>query len=165
MQTDLHTIRDRVIFFFLLLASEKTREQLYAVLSPEELAYELCRLWFEEIYLPSRRYIRGWKGDFSPDSAERFYQAFSDEENEILDRFHCFLELRMDMIPDEHLAQKRIPQNDLWHNIVRHADHVLKALLPHPEAYKERLAEQMRQWLSDNERNLPGHFLEPLLRR
>lgn len=148
-------IRQQVIFFLLMLSSDRSQKTLQPWISPERLAYRLCALWFDSIYAPSRRYIRGWKGDFSPEAAESFRNAFSEDEFAMLEQFHCFLELRMDMLPEEMLQRQEIPQNDLWRNIQRHAANTLHFLVRNPERYRQELEHRLEAWLA-GVRELPG---------
>src|SRR5690606_29645357 len=87
-------IRRRVTAFLALLSSAPAHERLTTKMEPEQLAFELLRIWFDDVYLPSARYVDGLKGDYSATAADVFRSAFSDEECADLERFHRFVELR-----------------------------------------------------------------------
>lgn len=133
--------RTRVTLVLAFLSSDECRQACHRILEPERLAYEWCRLWFDEIYVPSLRYLDGLKGDRSEEAAARFRACFSDEEQEALERFHRFLELRVDMLPEEAHRRESFPQNDAWDSIVRHAGYVLEDLeAVEPDALRDELA-------------------------
>ncbi len=94
----------------------------------DELAFELCRVWFDDIYAPGSRYIDGLKGNYSTAEAEKFWESFTKEERAALERFHRFFELRLEMLPKKARAREIFPQNDLWDSTTRDAGHVLEAL-------------------------------------
>lgn len=133
--------RKRVTLVLAFLSSEECRRACHQILAPERLAYEWCRLWFDEVYVPSRRYLRGLKGDRSEEAAAEFRAEFTDEEQEALERFHRFLELRVEMLSDENHRNESFPQSDAWDSIVRHAGYVLEDLdAIDPEAVRDELA-------------------------
>lgn len=120
--------RKRVTLVLAFLSSEECREACRQVVPPERLAYEWCRLWFDEIYLPSVRYLEGLKGDRSEEEVEAFRACFRSEELEAMERFHRFLELRVEMLSEEAHRKEAFPQSDAWDSIVRHAGYVLEDL-------------------------------------
>lgn len=120
--------RKRVTLVLAFLSSEECRQVCHRILAPERLAYEWCRLWFDEVYVPSLRYLEGLKGDRSEEEAEQFRACFTDEEQEALERFHRFLELRVERLSDEAHQNKSFPQTDAWDSVVRHAGYVLEDL-------------------------------------
>lgn len=120
--------RERVALVLAFLSSPTCQEACHRVLDPERLAYEWCRVWFDEVYVPSLRYLDGLKGDRSEEDVAAFWDAFSDEEKEVLERFHRFLELRVDMLSEEVHRRASFPQSDAWDSIVRHAEYVLEDL-------------------------------------
>lgn len=133
--------RNRVTLVLALLSSEECRQACHRILAPERLAYEWCRLWFDEIYVPSRRYLDGLKGDWSEEATDEFRACFSEAELDALERFHRFLELRVDMLSDEAHQRESFPQNDAWDSIVRHAGYVLEDLEAiDPDAVRDELA-------------------------
>lgn len=141
--------RDRVIDFLLFLASEECLNASQQGLVPwEKLAYELARIWFNEIYSPGIRYIDALKGDFSPQEAQDFQENFSEEELESLERFHRFFELRVDILPESARRAEIFPENDAWRNIMRHARYLAEELEPDAEKRRSRLAKYIRKSLN-----------------
>lgn len=130
---------DRVTLFLALLASDPCRAACHQVLAPERFAYVWCRLWFDEIYVPSARYLDGLKGDRSDPAVDKFWAVFTKTEREALERFHRFLELRIDMLPRDLAQCESFPQNDAWDHIVRHAGYALEELEPDPASLKEQV--------------------------
>lgn len=118
----------RVTLVLAFLASDECRRAGHQILDPERFAYEWCRIWFDEVYVPSFRYLNGLKGDRSEEAADRFRACFTDEEMAALERFHRFLELRVEMLSEEDHERESFPQNDAWDSIVRHAGYVLEDL-------------------------------------
>jgi len=137
--------RERVITYLTLLASESGRQALCQAVEPERLAFELCRVWFDDIYVAGHRYFDGLKGDFSPDAAELFRSAFTTGELAALERFNQFLELRLNMLPKSDLTFRRIPDNDSWRNFVKDARYLLEDLDPHTEIRSRRLVEHLSE--------------------
>lgn len=133
--------RTRVTLVLAVLSSDECRRACHQVLAPERFAYEWCRLWFDEVYVPSLRYLDGLKGDRSEEAVSRFWACFTDEEKEALERFHRFLELRVEMLPDEAHERESFPQSDAWDSIVRHAGYVLEDLeAVDPDAVRDEVA-------------------------
>lgn len=129
--------RERVTLFLALLASDEGRHACHQVLAPDRFAFVWCRLWFDEIYVPSSRYLSGVKGDQSEETAAKFREAFAAEEMAALERFHRFLELRVDMLPGNLAEDESFPQNDAWDHVVRHAGYALEELETDPESLKQ----------------------------
>lgn len=136
--------RERVGTYLTLLASDGAHEALGRLVDPERLAFELCRVWFDHVYVAGHRYFDGLKGDFSHDAAARFRRAFTAEELAKLERFSRFLELRLEMLPDYAMKERRIPNNDAWQNLVRDAAYMLDDLAPQSDVRRRRLAD----WLA-----------------
>lgn len=148
--------RDRVIDFLLFLSSEECLNACrQEVITWEKLAYELARMWFNEIYSPGIRYIDSLKGDFSPQKALDFQENFTEEEAESLERFHRFFELRMDMLPESVKQAGIFPENDAWLNIMRHARYLAEELEPEAEKRQNRLEKYIRKRLDET-----GHLPE-----
>lgn len=144
--------RTRVTLVLAFLSSEECRRACHQILPPERLAYEWCRLWFDEVYVPSRRYLDGLKGDWSEEAAAQFRDCFVEEEQEALERFHRFLELRVEMLSDEDHERKSFPQNDAWDSVVRHAGYVLEDLEGvDPESVCDELATLVRTLTRESE--------------
>lgn len=135
--------RERIATYLTLMASDSARAALTRWIDQDRLAFELCRIWFDEIYIPSRRYFDALKGDFSEEAAERFKSAFSDDEIAALERFSRFLELRMEMLSGAARSSRRVPNNDAWQSLVRHAFYLLDDLEPDAEYRRARLAENL----------------------
>lgn len=133
--------RERVATYLALLASDRARDMLARWIDRDRLAFELCRTWFDEIYTPSRRYFDSLKGDYSEEAAARFRSAFTDDELAGLERFNRFLELRMEMLSKAALASRRIPDNDAWQGLTRHAHYLLDDLEPDAEFRLARLSD------------------------
>lgn len=136
--------RERVTLFLAVLTSENLRQPTGSGLSPDRRAYELCRIWFNTIYTPSTRYLDGIKGDRSEDAVAQFWSAFSTDEQDALERFHRFLELRVDMLSDTEQERAIFPQNDAWDALLRHATYVLDELDSNPDALQQKV-----NWLID----------------
>jgi hypothetical protein len=115
------------------------------VIEPERLAFELCRIWFDDIYIVGHRYFDGLKGDFSPEGAAEFRAQFTSIELEALDRFSQFLELRLEMLPQRVRTSERIPDNDTWRNLVKDAAYLLEDLDPRTAPRSRRLAERLSE--------------------
>lgn len=163
--------RDRVTLFLALLASDACREACHQVLPPERFAFVWCRLWFDEVYVPSSRYLDGLKGDRSEEAVEAFRAAFTEEETEALERFHRFLELRVEMLPGDLARDESFPQNDAWDHVVRHAGYALEELEPDPASLKEqvgwvaRLLTRRGEQQTSTESALPSSLREALRSR
>ena len=71
---------------------------------------ELICIWFDDLYHPQSRLHQ---------------DAFSNEEQNILDSFNTFYESRVKQLP-ETLAEMHI--NPLWNEIVQEADRVVKII-------------------------------------
>lgn len=135
--------RERVATYLTLVASDAAREALGRWIDADRLAFELCRIWFDDIYVPSRSYFDALKGDFSEEAAEAFRSFFTDEEMAGLERFSRFLELRMAMLSSAARSSRRMPDNDAWQGLVRHAFYVLDDLEPDAEYRRARLADDL----------------------
>lgn len=136
--------RDRVVTFLSLLASEAATKALGDVIDPERLAFELCRIWFDDIYVAGNRYFEGLKGDYSQVAADRFCRNFQPDELAAIERFSRFLELRLDMLPRKAFDEQRIPNNDAWRSLVRDAGYLLEDLEPRAVVRRRRLSD----WLA-----------------
>lgn len=133
------TSRERVVAFLTLLTNDRCRVNLARRLGDDRVLFEFCRIWFDDIYEPGDRYMDGIKGDRDGTRIDRFEAAFSDDELASLRRFHAFLELRMEMVPQRLRAERRLPESDLWNNIVRDATYLLEEIEP-DEARRRQLA-------------------------
>ena len=125
-----NSIREGVIFFLMFLTNEKVQQVFHRYKAPEKLAYEMLQTWFEEIYVPSERYLDSLKGDLSKENVETFEDNFDVEELVSMERFHRCLELRYDMLPDKYKAAQSMPLNTAWKNIVKDGWYLLEELEP-----------------------------------
>lgn len=131
--------RDRLTLFLALLASDECRTACHQVLPPDRFAYTWCQLWFNDVYVPSARYLDGLKGDVSKEAVAEFRSRFTDVEMEALERFHRFLELRIEMLPSDLAETQSFPQTDAWDHVVRHAGYALEELERDPSSLKEQV--------------------------
>ena len=132
--------RRRITTLLGLLASEEAQETLAKRLERPRLAYELACAWFDDAYVPSERYMDGLKGDLASEAAETFRDAFDPVEIAAMERFHRFFELRIDMMPPDLLASRRIPIDDRWRSLMKDAGYLLEDL-GSAEDFRRRLAE------------------------
>lgn len=123
-----HPVRARILDALGLIAS--FREVLVARpgLSPERLSFLLCRMWFDEVYVPGRRYLDGLKGDFDPVAAERVLALFDEDEQRWLERFNRFLELRVAALGTGPLNQGIFPVGERWESVIRDAGYLVELL-------------------------------------
>ena len=135
--------RGLVSTFLALLSSERIRDVLGRFIDPQHLAFELCRVWFDEIYVPGIAYFDGIKGDYSEVAAQAFRDAFDDDELAALERFHRFFELRVEMLRNQAREAGRFPDTDLWRNLVKDARYLLEDLEPQAAALRRRLEEHL----------------------
>lgn len=131
--------RERVTLFLAVIASEPCRDACHELLPPDHFSFLWCRLWFNEIYLPGPRYLDGLKGDRSEEAVARFWTSFTSVEKEALERFHRFLELRIEMLPGNLVEDESFPQTDAWDHVVRHAGYALEELESDPASLKEKV--------------------------
>lgn len=155
--------RKQVIAFLLLFTSPQCLQGLGRLLSPARVAFELSRIWFEEIYVPSRRYLTSLKGDFSEEDAERFWNCFSVEEYDRLERFHRFFELRVDMLSEEQRRNRSFPINQSWHNLQRDAGYLIAELEPRYRQRQEEFERRAAQLLQAPGELPPDGFFHALL--
>lgn len=94
----------------------------------------MCRLWFDDVYIPSNRYMDGLKGDQNPSKVAAFLEHFTDDEVASMERFHAFLDLRLDMVSNA--------TGETWKNIVRDAQYLVEDLEPN-----EKRRQQLVDWL------------------
>ncbi|RMI09756.1 MAG: hypothetical protein D6681_06765 [Calditrichaeota bacterium] len=143
----MNSIRDQVILFLILLTSERCQALLHPFLSPERTAYELLRLWFDDIYAPGTRYMETLKGDFSEAAVARFEEAFDVEELVSLERFHHFLELRLEMLPEQERRKRVFPLTDSWRHIQKDARYLLQELEPNLNQRRRELEEKLARFV------------------
>ena len=78
--------------------------------APPSAAPDLLRLWVEEAYVPSLRYLDSLKGDADASAVADFNDAFSEQELLALARFHRFLEIRLDRMGE----QLELENTEFW---------------------------------------------------
>lgn len=150
-------IREQVISFLLFLTSETCLKSCYRYMPAEKFNFELCRVWFEEIYAPGRRYLTTLKGDFSEEAARFFQTCFTEEEFQSLERFHRFWELRLDMLAEKCRQQGIFPDNDSWGNLRRDARYLVETLEPDKRRRRTLLERLMKRFFERGEK-LAGPF-------
>ena len=122
--------RDRVLIFLSFFTSPESQRAHLPHIAPEHMAFELCSIWFERVFTSGIRYLDGLKGDYNEEASTAFRAEFSEEEWKYLERFHRFLELRIDMMPAEAKKKRTLPENNLWESIVRDARYLFELLEP-----------------------------------
>ena len=66
-------VRDQVVLFLLFITSDDCLKAYENTIPQERLAFELSRIWFDEIYVPGMTYlVNGLKGDFSEKKSKQF---------------------------------------------------------------------------------------------
>lgn len=154
MATDKEKARKHLIVFLLFLTSEESLERCRKLIAPGKLAFELARIWFDDIYLPGIRYLDGGlKGDYSETAVAEFTEAFTRDEFKALERFHHFFELRLEMIPAATRKTGDWPQNDTWSNIVKDASNLLNLFALDADGLRCEVTEMFRGFLG---RSLDG---------
>ena len=143
-------VREHIVVFLAFFTSEACRQAVPERWAPEQLAYELCRLWVEDLYLPGLLGMDGLKGQPDAEAVRRFEAAFTAPERAALERFHHFLLLRLDMLPASARQRCCFPQHDGWRNLVRDATYLLETLATDPEEIRSGLA-----WLVEAMRRDP----------
>ncbi len=122
--------RERVLVFLSFFISSESQRAFLPEVPAETLAYELCNIWFDRVFVAGKRYLDGIRGDWDEEEANVFRNAFDDEQWKYLERFHRFLELRVDMMPDLQKEKRQIPNNNLWESVVRDAGYLFELLEP-----------------------------------
>ncbi len=133
--------RRRIATLLGLLTSEEAQETMSQRLGRSRLAYELACAWFDDVYVPSERYMDGLKGDMAPEAAETFRDAFDPVELAAMERFHRFFELRIDMLPDAMIASRCIPVDDRWRSLMKDAGYLLEDIGGNAENFRPRVTE------------------------
>lgn len=124
--------RDRVLLFLKLFSSTAAIERLVNAADEdgETVADRLCTLWIDELYVPGLRYTDGLKGDRSNDQVRDFQSQFSSSEITLLEQFHRFLELRLEMLPKRRSEETVFPRGEFWQSIMSHARRILEEIDP-----------------------------------
>ena len=148
MATETEKTREHVIVFLLFLTSEESLKACHKFIAPGKLAFELARIWFDDIYLPGIRYLDGGlKGDNSEKAVAEFTEGFTQDEFKALERFHHFFELRLEMVPASTRATGDWPQNDTWSNMVKDARNLLNLFPVDADALRCGIYEMFRDFL------------------
>lgn len=119
--------RSEVISFLRLLSDLDAVDAFAARYADKDVPAELCRIWFDEIYAPSKTYLEGMKGDASEQEAERFNAFFTTEELDALERFHRFFELRVEMHQKSGGQLGKFSDSQLWKYLFKDAIAALDA--------------------------------------
>jgi len=138
-------IRSRVLDALVLFRHADRLAAVRPAMTGEQIAFELCRLWFDRIYTPGIRYMDGLKGDSDPEARARFEEAFSDEEFAWLERFNRFLELRVDRLTLAQKSKEIFPDNDTWRGIMRDAGNLLDLMDVDPDRKRRRFERVMKE--------------------
>ncbi len=112
-------------------------------LSRERMGFELCRLWFEDVYTPALWTVDGLKGDRHATRVDKFWKAFGDEEREYLERFNRFVELRLEMTAEQ-LRRQRSIDADRWDGVIRDARNTLDLIEPGFDVGRTRIGQILR---------------------
>ena len=148
MATETEKTREHVIIFLLFLTSEESLKVCHKFIAPGKLAFELARIWFDDIYLPGIRYLDGGlKGDYSEKAVAKFAEGFTQDEFKALERFHHFFELRLEMVPASARETGDWPQNDTWSNMVKDARNLLNLFSLDADALGCGIYEMFRELL------------------
>ena len=107
-------------------------------LSEAAAGFQLCRFWFESVYEPGLWTVDGLRGDRDKERIEAFWRAFDEEERSYLERFNRFVELRLEMTPEE-LGKKGEVDPDRWAGIVRDARNTLELIEPNFSATRKTI--------------------------
>ena len=120
--------RREVLAFLQLLASADRQECADLGVPIEDVPAELCRFWFDDIYIPSENYFDALKGDISEQQIAEFEACFTEDDLLALARFHRFLELRLDMLPEIEDRYKSLNNSQLWQDVMKDAKNTLELL-------------------------------------
>jgi hypothetical protein len=120
--------RAEVFAFLTLLSKPEIQARQLASFTVEERPAELLRLWLDEVYVPSERYLDELKGDFSAEASAQFFAEFSEDELKHLQRFHQFLQLRIEMLPKGSAPFAKLASSPSWEHIVKDGRNTLELL-------------------------------------
>lgn len=134
-------IRTRVLDFLAVTAGTASVDAGDDALMAR-VGYILCKRWLE-LYAPGLRYIDGLKGDRDTVASDVFRSAFTDEENAYLERFSRFVELRVEMTPEDLLVRREL-NLDRWAGIARDARNTLELIDPGREIGRPRIGDILR---------------------
>jgi hypothetical protein len=155
-QKSTEEIRNRVIFFLLFLTSEKCIEACSKFITPEKLIFKLSKIWCNDIFVPGRVFIDAVKNDYSEKSSRIFQDCFDIEEYDVLERFHIFFDLRLNMLSEKSKNNAEFPVTDMWENILKDARYVLDEITPDQKKLRIELEQKVDQALENNKNILDG---------
>ncbi|HEY5564714.1 MAG TPA: hypothetical protein VIL33_03925 [Rhodothermia bacterium] len=141
--------RQRVLLFLKLLSSTEAIERFVGSAEPDEIADRLCSLWIDELFVPGLRYRDGLEGDRRASSVRDFEAQFSTSEIALLEQFHRFLELRLEMLPKRRSEETTFPRGDFWQSIIAHAGRVLEEIDPEGIETDEIVDRSAGMWRHD----------------
>jgi hypothetical protein len=151
-------IRNRVIFFLLFITSEKCIEACTKFASSEKVIFKLSKTWFNDIFIPGKVFLDAVKNEHSDETSKVFQDCFDVEEYDVLERFHIFFDLRMNMLNKKDKTNNEFPVSDMWKNIVKDARHVLQEIVPDQDKLREQLEQKVELAIKNN-RNIVEGFL------
>jgi len=149
-------IRNRIIFFLLFLTSEKCIEECSKSTSQEKLIFKLSKIWFNDIFVPGKVFIDAVKNGYSEENSRIFQDCFDVEEYDVLERFHLFFDLRLNMLSDKSKKNAEFPITDMWENILKDARHVLDEIIPDQAKLRKQLEQKVKIALENNKSILNG---------
>ena len=112
------------------MASPAALERLVNTSDPADTGDRLCTLWIDELYIPGVRLRDGLRANRTAAALRDFEAEFSPAEVALLEQFHRFLELRLEMLPKRLEAERAFPNGDFWRAISAHAGRVLEEIDP-----------------------------------
>lgn len=122
--------RARVELLLALFADLKAQAAREFGPDPETVPQKLCRRWFDEVYVPGAGCFEPGtlKGDVSPALLAEFETEFSSDDLLQLERFHCFLELRIGMLRKSATPVDTWSETVQWGAVARNARATLELL-------------------------------------
>jgi len=151
-------VKNRVVFFLLFLTSKSCIEECSKFTSPEKLIFKLSKIWFNDIFVPGKVFINAVKNDYSEEKTKYFQDCFDVEEYDVIERFHLFFDLRLNMLNDKSKENEVIPINDMWENILKDAHHVLDEIVPDKNLLREQLEQKVKLAIENNKNILDTFF-------
>lgn len=119
----------QAVEFLLAVFAERTTPQCDELGVPVQATpLETCRRWFDDVYLPSSRYFDAVKGEIDITELQQFSSQFSEDEFLQLERFHRFLELRLDLLQKTGTAPEAWKGSPAWKYIAQNAKNTLELL-------------------------------------
>ncbi len=112
------------------MASPVALERLVGTSDATDMGDRLCTLWIDELYLPGIRLRDGLRANRTAAGLRVFEAEFSPAEITLLEQFHRFLELRLEMLPKRLEAERAFPNGEFWKAISGHAGRILEEIDP-----------------------------------